>query len=58
MVELFTSCPIDKKSLSGRHRPAWAESMPKPAKGRDVMVGSLSEAQINVKITTRGAREG
>ena len=26
--------------------------MPEPAKGRDVMVGSLSEARINVKITT------
>ena len=26
--------------------------MPEPAKGRDVMVGSLSEARINVKIAT------
>ncbi len=33
--------------------------MPDPAKGRDVMVGSLSEARINVKITTgRGKAEG
>jgi len=42
--------PTDKKSLFGRHRPAYAEIMPEPVRSSDLMVWSMPEVGVAVKI--------